>query len=87
MSKLFPLIIILLIFVGCTGAPDGAEVWEKCATCHRDNNDPTAGKAALMEKFKTADEFIKAAKESESLLMRAFKKERLLKAVAKEFYQ
>ena len=59
-------IILLLIFSSAAYAE-----WGKCMLCH--NGIVAPGKGALKEKFKTADEFLKAATSSESNMMKNIK--------------
>jgi hypothetical protein len=58
--------------------------WDSCKGCHRDGDKPASSKATLLKKFKTADDFIKAAKESNNSMMNNFKKDDQLKAAAKD---
>jgi hypothetical protein len=58
--------------------------WDSCKGCHRDGDKPATSRATLLKKFKTADDFIKAAKESNNTMMNNFKKDDQLKAAAKE---
>ena len=58
--------------------------WDTCKGCHKDGDKPGPSKATLLKKFKTADDFIKAAKESKNTMMNNFKKDDLLKAAAKD---
>jgi hypothetical protein len=56
--------------------------WDACKGCHKDGDKPGPSKATLLKKFKTADEFIKAAKASKNSMMNSFKKDDQLKAAA-----
>jgi hypothetical protein len=58
-----------------------ANVWDKCKVCHNGNMAPD--EKTLKEKYKTADEFIKAAKESLSSMMKNYKHDADLKEAAK----
>jgi hypothetical protein len=58
--------------------------WDSCKGCHRDGDKPATSKATLLKKFKTADDFMKAAKESNNPMMNNFKKDDQLKAAAKD---
>jgi len=58
--------------------------WDSCKGCHRDGDKPASSKATLLKKFKTADDFIKAAKESNNPMMNNFKKDDQLKAATKD---
>jgi hypothetical protein len=56
--------------------------WDTCKGCHKDGDKPGPSKATLLKKFKTADEFINAAKASKNSMMNSFKKDDQLKAAA-----
>jgi hypothetical protein len=56
--------------------------WDACKGCHKDGDKPGPSKATLLKKFKTADEFIKAAKASKNSMMNSFKKDDQLKTAA-----
>ena len=56
--------------------------WDACKGCHKDGDKPGPSKATLLKKFKTADEFINAAKASKNSMMNSFKKDDQLKAAA-----
>ena len=56
--------------------------WDSCKGCHKDGDKPGPSKATLLKKFKTAADFIKAAKESKNSMMNNFKKDGQLKAAA-----
>jgi uncharacterized protein len=58
-----------------------AEVWDKYKVCHNGNMAPD--EKTLKEKYKTADELIKAAKESLSSMMKNYKDDADLKEAAK----
>jgi hypothetical protein len=58
-----------------------AKVWDKCKVCHNGNMAPD--EKTLKEKYKTADELIKAAKESLSSMMKNYKDDADLKEAAK----
>ncbi|RMD58583.1 MAG: hypothetical protein D6828_02610 [Nitrospirae bacterium] len=47
--------------------------WNRCKTCHQDDGVPAPGREALKKKFKTAAEFVKAAKNAKSPLMSPIK--------------
>jgi hypothetical protein len=49
-----------------------AAEWNKCAGCHNGKTAPD--KAALLQKHKTADSFVSAAKTSKSPMMKSFQK-------------
>lgn len=58
--------------------------WDACKGCHKDGDKPAPSKVTLLKKFKTADEFIKAAKASKNSMMNSFKKDDQLKAAASD---
>ena len=57
-----------------------AATWDKCAGCHNGKSAPD--KAALQQKHKTADSFIKAGKASKNPMMKAFQSDADLKGAA-----
>ena len=57
-----------------------AATWDKCAGCHNGKSAPD--KAALQQKHKTADSFIKAGKASKNPMMKAFQNDADLKGAA-----
>jgi hypothetical protein len=59
-----------------------AGIWDKCKVCHNGNIAPDEKR--LKEKYKTADELIKAAKESLSSMMNNYKGDAELKEAAKD---
>ncbi len=87
MKKVLALMATLLVFAFSGVAAAGT--WDaKCNGCHKDGNKMKATtKAALLEKFKTADDFKKAAKASKSPMMKNFKKDYILDAAAKDLYK
>lgn len=57
--------------------------WNACLACH--NGTMAPGKEKLLEKYKTADNFVKAAKETQNPMMKSIQKdEASLKNAAKE---
>lgn len=61
--------------------------WNRCKTCHQDDGVPAPGREELKKKFKTAAEFVKAAKNTQSPLMspiKLAKNDEILYAVAIE---
>lgn len=76
-------IMLLVVFAGVSSAG----VWEtKCLMCHKEGNSMKAPtKAAMLEKLKTGDDFIKAAKASKNPLMKT-QKDDVLQEAAKELY-
>ncbi|HAR44417.1 MAG: hypothetical protein A2X56_13495 [Nitrospirae bacterium GWC2_57_13] len=87
MKKVLGLAAVLLV-VSFSGVAV-AGTWDaKCNMCHKDGNTMKAPtKAALQEKYKTPDGFIKAAKASKSPMMKNSQKEEILKAAAKDLYK
>jgi hypothetical protein len=59
-----------------------AGVWDKCKVCHNGNMAPD--EKTFKEKYKTADELTKAAKESLSPMMKNYKGDEELKEAAKD---
>ena len=59
-----------------------AATWDKCGGCHNGKTAPD--KAALAQKHKTADSFVKAGKVSANPMMKAFKDDADLKGAAAE---
>ncbi len=74
--------VLALAVVFCMTSLAVAGGWDKCKGCHTDAGKPGPAKADLLKKFKTADEFTKAAKESKNPMMNNFKKDDDLKAAA-----
>lgn len=58
--------------------------WDTCKGCHTDSGKPGSSKAAMLKKFKTSEDLVKAAKESKDPMMANFKNETILKAAAKD---
>jgi hypothetical protein len=61
--------------------------WNRCKTCHQDDGVPAPGRETLKNKYKTAAEFVKAAKNTQSPLMspiKLSKNDEILYAVAIE---
>ena len=73
------IMICLATFYAFNAANAG--VWDKCKVCHNGNMAPD--EQTLQEKYKTADELIKAAKESPSSMMKNYKDDAALKEAAK----
>jgi hypothetical protein len=74
--------VLAIVVVFCMTSLAVAGGWDKCKGCHTDSGKPSPSKADLLKKFKTADEFTKAAKESKSPMMNNFKKDDDLKGAA-----
>ncbi|HAK60553.1 MAG TPA: hypothetical protein DCO77_09250 [Nitrospiraceae bacterium] len=87
MKKVLGLTAVLLV-VSLSGVA-GAGTWDtKCTMCHKDGNMMKAPtKAALLEKYKTSDAFIKAAKASKNPMMKSFQADDILKSAAKDLYK
>lgn len=87
MKKVLAVTVALLVFAfsGVTAAG----TWDtKCIMCHKEGNSLKAPtKAALMEKYKTSDAFIKAAKASKSPMMKNFQKDDILNKAVKDLYK
>jgi hypothetical protein len=76
-----------LALVALFAVPASAGVWEsQCASCH--NGSLAPAKEQLKAKFKTAQEFVNAAKNSSNPMMAAFKSNvKALQDAAKELYK
>ncbi|MBF0564166.1 MAG: hypothetical protein HQK89_02875 [Nitrospirae bacterium] len=66
-------LVLAIVMIAAFSSVAMAAGWEKCQGCHNDAGKPAIGKAKLLEKFKTADAFIKGAKDSKSPMMNAVK--------------
>ncbi|MGO9614102.1 MAG: hypothetical protein ACLPX5_13875 [Dissulfurispiraceae bacterium] len=75
-------LILALAMIFCVASFSMAAGWDSCKGCHKDTNKPGPSKETLLKKFKTADEFMKAAKASKNPMMNNFKKDDQLKAAA-----
>jgi hypothetical protein len=58
-----------------------AGIWDKCKICH--NGTIAPDEETLKKRYKTADEFMKAAKESPNSMMNSYKGDADLKEAAK----
>ncbi|MCI4626408.1 MAG: hypothetical protein L3V56_10660 [Candidatus Magnetoovum sp. WYHC-5] len=67
MRKVMALILTLVFVLGL--ASFAAADWEKCKACH--NGKVAPDEAAMKAKFKTADEFVKAAMTSPNAMMKS----------------
>jgi hypothetical protein len=87
MKGLLTLIVAFIMVVAFAGVTP-AGMWDKkCKMCHKEGNKMKAStKAQLLEKHKTADSMIKAAKASKSPMMKAYKKDDVLNEAAKDLY-
>jgi hypothetical protein len=83
MMKKFTAVVIAIamVFAFATVSMAG---WDKCKGCHTDAGKPAPGKAAMTKKFKSAADFVKAAKDSKNPMMNAFKGDADLQTAAKE---
>ncbi len=79
-------ILVVLAVAAAFSAPAVAGTWEaQCAGCHNGSMAPS--KAQLKAKFKDANAFVNAAKNSNNPMMAAFKNNvQALQAAAKEIY-
>jgi hypothetical protein len=81
--KKFPAMFIMICFATFyTFTIANAGVWDKCKVCHNGNMAPDEKR--LKEKYQTADELIKAAKETQSSMMKNYKADADLKEAAKD---
>ncbi len=58
--------------------------WDTCKGCHTDSGKPGPSKAAMLKKFKTSEDLVKAAMASTNPMMQSMKNETILKAAAKD---
>jgi hypothetical protein len=81
MKKMFVIFIIVgfsaLYLLGVAYAG----IWDKCKVCHNGSTAPE--EQTLKKRYKTADEFMKAAKESPNPMMNNYKGDADLKEAAK----
>jgi hypothetical protein len=82
--KAFVAFALILAVTLCGASFSAAAGWDSCKGCHKEGDKPGPSKDTLLKKFKTADAFVKAAKESKSPMMNNFKKDDQLKAAAKD---
>ena len=80
--KLLRTLSLVVAMIFCAASFSMAAGWDSCKGCHKEGDKPGPSKETLLMKFKTADDFIKAAKESKSPMMNSFKKDDQLKAAA-----
>lgn len=86
MKGLVTIILACIMFVSPAAAATGG-IWEtKCSLCHQETGKPAPSKGTLLGKYKTADEFIKAAKAAQNPMMNVFKKDELLKSAVEQLY-
>lgn len=78
--------LVFFLFCGIVflmNLPSYAGSWDQCKGCH--DGEFALDAKALKEKYKTVDDLVKAAKESDEPLMNRFKlDEELLKKAAKD---
>jgi len=75
---------LVLVMIFCATSFSLAAGWDSCKGCHKDGDKPAPSKATLLKKFKTTNDFIKAAKKSKNSMMKSFKKDDQLTAAAKD---
>ncbi len=80
--KLLRTLSLVVAMLFCAASFSMAAGWDSCKGCHKEGDKPGPSEETLLMKFKTADDFIKAAKESKSPMMNSFKKDDQLKAAA-----
>jgi hypothetical protein len=87
MKRLLTLVLTLLLVIAFAGMAS-AGIWDKkCAMCHKEGNKMKAKtKAQLLEKHKSADSLIKAAKATKNPMMKAFQKDDILNEAVKDLY-
>jgi len=81
MKKSLSMFIMICFSIFYAFNAANAGVWDKCKVCHNGNMAPD--EKTLKEKYKTADELTKAAKESPSSMMKNYKGDEDLKEAAK----
>lgn len=86
MMKRLIVLLVALLMVAAFATVSFAGGWDKCKACHKTGDKPSFSKESLLKKFKTADEFVKAAKDSTNPMMKAFNKDEMLTPAAKELY-
>jgi hypothetical protein len=81
-KKTFFLVVVTILI---TQTALFAAEWDRCKVCHRPTGSPGPSKETLLKNFSTVEEFVRAAKTSETPMM-AFVRENdeLLRAVADE---
>jgi len=80
--KIIKSLALVIAVIFCAASFSMAAGWDSCKGCHKEGDKPAPSKETLLKKFKTADDFIKAAKASKSPMMNSFKKDDQLKAAA-----
>jgi hypothetical protein len=87
MKKVLSGIVVIMVF-SLQGIA-AAGTWDtKCIMCHKDGNTLKAPtKAVLLEKYKTPNALIKAAKASKSPMMKNFQKDDLLNEAVMDLYK
>lgn len=78
-SVLFCSLMVVLFLTTQTWAG-----WDSCKGCHTDSGKPALSKSAMLKKFKTSEDLVKAAMASTHPMMQSMKNETVLKAAAKE---
>jgi hypothetical protein len=78
--KTFAIVVTVFLTTLCATDAAGGGIWDKCKTCHNGSMAPDA--MALKKKYKTADDMIRAAKESKSIMMKKYKGDAELREAA-----
>ncbi|MBN2654428.1 MAG: cytochrome c [Nitrospirae bacterium] len=87
MMKKFAVVFAALFF-GVTVSAYAGTFETKCMACHNAAGKPAPSKSAMVKKFKTADDFIKASKENTNPMMNAVKNDLdSIKKSASELYK
>jgi hypothetical protein len=84
MKIIIALTLCITMIFCVTSSSLAATGWDTCTSCHKEGDKPAPSKATLLKKFKTADDFIKAAKEEKNPMMNSVKDDDRLKAAAKD---
>jgi hypothetical protein len=81
MKKVLGMFVMACFILFSVFSPAHAGVWDKCKVCH--NGVMAPDEQTLKKRYKTADEFMKAAKESPNSMMSNYKDDAGLKEAAK----
>jgi hypothetical protein len=81
MKNMFRVFIIVGFSAFCFFSVAYAGIWDKCKVCHSGSMAPD--EQTLKKRYKTGDEFMKAAKESSNPMMNNYKGDADLKEAAK----
>ncbi len=82
--KLVRTLALVIAMIFCAASFSMAAGWDSCKGCHKEGNKPAPSKETLLKKFKTAHDFIQAAKAEKNPMMNSFKKDEQLNAAAKD---